>query len=76
MLAVCLRLAALLLRRRADLDLGEIGLRAIDDGYAVEIDGEWLDGHPLTAYSLNAEASEWSKLGWKLSIRPRESQPA
>ncbi len=75
-LAVCLRLAALLLRRRADLDFGEIGLHAMDDGYAVEIDAEWLDGHPLTAYSLTAEAAEWAKLGWTLSIRPRESQPA
>ncbi|CAN5141921.1 exopolyphosphatase [soil metagenome] len=75
-LAICLRLAALLLRRRADLDLGDITLVGIEDGYAIEIEADWLADHPLTAYSLSTEAAEWAKLGWVLEVRPRATTPA
>jgi exopolyphosphatase/guanosine-5'-triphosphate,3'-diphosphate pyrophosphatase len=61
-LLFCLRLAVLLCRRRAVLDLPEIALTD-SDGYEVRLPKAWVDENPLTDYSLIQEAAEWAKLG-------------
>jgi exopolyphosphatase/guanosine-5'-triphosphate,3'-diphosphate pyrophosphatase len=61
-LLFCLRLAVLLCRRRAVLDLPEITLTD-GDGYEVRLPKAWVDENPLTDYSLIQEAAEWAKLG-------------
>ena len=61
-LLFCLRLAVLLCRRRAVLNLPTITLTDTD-GYGVRLPKAWVDENPLTDYSLIQEAAEWAKLG-------------
>ncbi len=61
-LLFCLRLAVLLCRRRAVLDLPDIRV-ADSEGYEVRIPKSWVDNNPLTDYSLVQEAAEWEKIG-------------
>jgi exopolyphosphatase/guanosine-5'-triphosphate,3'-diphosphate pyrophosphatase len=65
----CLRVAALVYRSRLDLELPRIGCKATDSGYQLAVPSAWLDGHPLTATALEAEAEEWRALGLRLDVR-------
>jgi exopolyphosphatase / guanosine-5'-triphosphate,3'-diphosphate pyrophosphatase len=61
-LLFCLRLAALLSRRRADVGLPEITVAEANGGYEVRLPNAWVANNPLTDYSLIQEAAEWEKL--------------
>jgi len=58
----CLRLAVLLCRRRAVLDLPPIAV-ADAQSYEVRVPKSWVSDNPLTDYSLIQEAAEWEKIG-------------
>jgi exopolyphosphatase/guanosine-5'-triphosphate,3'-diphosphate pyrophosphatase len=58
----CLRLAVLLCRRRAVLDLPIITV-ADAQNYEVRVPKSWVSVNPLTDYSLIQEAAEWEKIG-------------
>jgi exopolyphosphatase/guanosine-5'-triphosphate,3'-diphosphate pyrophosphatase len=62
-LLFCLRLAALLCRRRADVGLPGITVAQANGGYEVRLPNEWVTKNPLTDYSLIQEAAEWEKVG-------------
>ena len=59
----CLRLAALLCRRRADVGLPGIAVAQVNGGDEVRLPNEWVANNPLTDYSLTQEAAEWEKVG-------------
>ncbi|MEK6425430.1 MAG: exopolyphosphatase, partial [Burkholderia gladioli] len=63
-LLFCLRLAALLCRRRTDAGLPEISVSHVKKGgYEVRLPSSWVEQNPLTDYSLSQEAAEWEKVG-------------
>jgi exopolyphosphatase/guanosine-5'-triphosphate,3'-diphosphate pyrophosphatase len=62
-LLFCLRLAALLCRRRADVGLPAIEVTATHGGFDVKLPNDWVSLNPLTDYSLVQEAAEWEKIG-------------
>jgi exopolyphosphatase/guanosine-5'-triphosphate,3'-diphosphate pyrophosphatase len=62
-LLFCLRLAALLSRRRTDVGLPGIEVRAEGGGFEVRLSNDWVTNNPLTDYSLVQEAMEWEKIG-------------
>lgn len=64
----CLRLAAVLHRRRETLDELPLTLQVRDRTFRMEIDGDWLAEHPLTDYSLHTEQNEWRKTGFELEL--------
>ncbi|MBU6489048.1 MAG: exopolyphosphatase [Burkholderiales bacterium] len=67
-LLFCLRLAALLCRRRTDVGLPGIRLAKSHGGYEVRLPNEWVAGNPLTDYSLTQEAAEWEKVGIRYRV--------
>jgi exopolyphosphatase / guanosine-5'-triphosphate,3'-diphosphate pyrophosphatase len=62
-LLFCLRLAALLCRRRADVGLPTISVALEGSGYEVRLPNTWVQNNPLTDYNLVQEAAEWGKVG-------------
>jgi len=62
-LLFCLRLAALLSRRRADVGLPTISVAHEGNGYEVRLPNAWVQNNPLTDYNLVQEAAEWGKVG-------------
>jgi exopolyphosphatase/guanosine-5'-triphosphate,3'-diphosphate pyrophosphatase len=62
-LLFCLRLAALLCRRRSDKGLPKIRITRRKNGYEVHLPGKWVANHPLTDYNLTQEAQEWERVG-------------
>ena len=69
-LLVCLRLAAIFSRSRVDLNLPEMFLRyeIQKEAYILEMHKNWIDLHPLTAFTLKQEMREWRKVGIKFSL--------
>ena len=65
---LCLRLAALVHRRRTDLDVSRLKLHRDGNGYALEADAAWLADHPLTEFNLRQEAADWTRLGIGLEL--------
>lgn len=65
---LCLRLAVLLMRRRDNIELPALQLRATDSGYALSVDAAWLAANPLVEFGLRQECLEWSKVGFPLEI--------
>ena len=65
---LCLRIAALVHRRRNDLDVSQLQLERHADGYALRTDPDWLADHPLTEFNLREEAAEWSRVGIALDL--------
>ena len=65
---LCLRIAALVHRRRTELDVSALRLRRSGKGYALATDAEWLAEHPLTEFNLRQEAIEWAKVGVPLEL--------
>jgi exopolyphosphatase/guanosine-5'-triphosphate,3'-diphosphate pyrophosphatase len=64
----CLRFAALLFRRRVDVALPPVTLEVQDGVMTLSFAGDWLEQHPLTAYSLEQEVLEWEKVGLMLRV--------
>jgi exopolyphosphatase/guanosine-5'-triphosphate,3'-diphosphate pyrophosphatase len=65
---LCLRLAAILHRRRDGQLPPVLRLRAKPSGARLELPAEWVAAHPLTDHLLREEAAEWSKAGpWTFS---------
>jgi exopolyphosphatase/guanosine-5'-triphosphate,3'-diphosphate pyrophosphatase len=60
---VALRLAVLFHHARRPIDLPRIGL-AVKSRIDVRIAARWLKAHPLTAYLLQRERSEWAAAGY------------
>ena len=52
---LCLRIAVLIHRRRTDLDVSKLKLSRNGRGFALHADPAWLEGHPLTEFSLRQE---------------------
>nr|MBF0685450.1 exopolyphosphatase [Pseudomonas sp.] len=65
---LCLRLAAVLLRRREDFEPAPLTLSANGKHFRANVSSAWLEAHPLTEYSLRAEQEEWSKRGFQLDF--------
>ena len=63
-----LRLASLILRRRADLKLPLLQVAADDSGFALALPQAWLEDNPLTAAALDSEADYWKAVGMKLTV--------
>jgi exopolyphosphatase / guanosine-5'-triphosphate,3'-diphosphate pyrophosphatase len=68
----CLRIASLLFRRRVDVDLPPVTLDVDGSTFTLDFAGDWLETHPLTAYSLEQEVNEWAKVGFHLRIRTQD----
>lgn len=64
----CLRFAALLFRRRVDVALPPVTLEVRNGVFTLNFAGNWLEQHPLTAYSLEQEVAEWEKVGITLRV--------
>jgi exopolyphosphatase/guanosine-5'-triphosphate,3'-diphosphate pyrophosphatase len=67
-IAFALRVASLILRSRTDARLPFLRVAADDAGFAIDLPQSWLDDNPLSADALDAEASQWKKVGMKLEV--------
>jgi exopolyphosphatase/guanosine-5'-triphosphate,3'-diphosphate pyrophosphatase len=65
---LCLRLAVLLYRRRADVQPPALQLARTERGYALSVDADWLAQNPLTEFSLRQECLEWGKVGLTVDL--------
>ena len=67
---LCLRLSAIFLRSRTDLNLPVMIIRGDrkSKSFVLEISKEWMDNHPLTAFTLKQEVREWKKVNFLFSI--------
>ena len=65
---LCLRLSALLLRRREDVDPLPIKVSVKGMSIVVQAERSWLDSHPLSDFTLRGEESEWSKIGFSFEL--------
>ncbi|MFN5509950.1 MAG: hypothetical protein ACK49H_01650, partial [Burkholderiales bacterium] len=69
-LVLCLRLALIFHRRRDGIIPPDMRLRLKSTGARIDLNGQWLDEHPLTRQSLEHEAAEWNRAGpWGLIQR-------
>jgi len=67
-LVFALRLASLILRRRADLKLPLLQVAADEGGFALALPQAWLEENPLTAAALESEGDYWKAVGMKLTV--------
>lgn len=65
---LCLRLAALLFRRREDISPIPLRVSVKGNSIVVRVDGEWLASHPLSDFTLRSEESEWRKVGFSFEL--------
>src|SRR3546814_9345459 len=65
---LCLRLAVLLLRRRADIAQMPLTVSVRGDSIVVRVNRAWLAEHPLSDFTLRAEESEWRKVGFSFEL--------
>lgn len=65
---MCLRLAALFLRRRDMEALPNLEVHRLKQGISLTLPRKWLDDHPLTQYSLEEEVDQWAKQGLQLKV--------
>jgi exopolyphosphatase/guanosine-5'-triphosphate,3'-diphosphate pyrophosphatase len=68
-LVLALRLAALFLRSRTDVDPPIARMSGDAAGFAVELPQSWLEENPLSAEALESEAASWRAIGMKLAVR-------
>ncbi|CAM5218144.1 Exopolyphosphatase/guanosine-5'-triphosphate, 3'-diphosphate pyrophosphatase OS=Castellaniella defragrans OX=75697 GN=HNR28_002954 PE=4 SV=1 [Castellaniella defragrans] len=64
----CLRLAVLLMRGREAPAGQPIRLEAHEQAIQLHLAADWLRTHPLSEYSLRAEAGIWRKAGFTMQI--------
>jgi exopolyphosphatase/guanosine-5'-triphosphate,3'-diphosphate pyrophosphatase len=69
MAILSLRLAVLLFRRREDLASLPLAVSLNNDGIVVRVKQDWLAKHPLSNVTLQAEESEWKKVGFSFALR-------
>lgn len=67
-LLVCIRIAALLHRRREDLDDTPV-LKEINGGFSLRFSQDWLSNHPLTMAGLTQEQSYLKNIDVVLDIQ-------
>ena len=74
---IALRLAVILARNRTDADLDglqlryavpELSLSGLRAPLHIIAPRAWLGANPLTEYSLQQEAAEWSRLNWDVAL--------
>jgi exopolyphosphatase/guanosine-5'-triphosphate,3'-diphosphate pyrophosphatase len=63
-----LRIAALLYRRRADLQLPPLQARRQGRKFRLALPPGWLARNPLTATALHGEIRDWERIGFELKI--------
>ena len=63
-----LRIAALLYRRRADMQLPPIQARRQGRKFRLTLDSNWLARNPLTVTALHDEIREWARIDFELRI--------
>ena len=68
---MCLRLAALFLRRREVEALPELKVKLLEQGIQMSVPKNWLITHPLTQYSLETEVEQWQRIGLQLELLTR-----
>lgn len=66
---LCLRLAAILMRRRDDLAQMPLRLHRKNGTFVICASESWLAMHPLTEYSLQAEQAEWEKMPLDVALK-------
>jgi len=67
-LVFALRIASLISRSRTDAKLPFLRVAADKAGFAIDMPQSWLDDNALSADALEAEASQWKKVGMKLEV--------
>jgi exopolyphosphatase / guanosine-5'-triphosphate,3'-diphosphate pyrophosphatase len=67
-LVFALRIAALVLRSRADLRLPLARVAADAGGFALDLPQAWLDDNPLSAAALESETEHWKSVGMRLAV--------
>ncbi|GHD72458.1 exopolyphosphatase [Vogesella fluminis] len=68
---LALRLAALFCRSRNDVDGRAVrNVQQTMNGYALTIDGDWLEANPLTTSAFGQEVNQWRRVGMLLELRP------
>lgn len=65
---LCLRLAVLLMRRRADIPQIPLSVSVSGDAIVVRVNKVWLAKHPLSDSTLQTEKSEWKKVGFSFEL--------
>jgi len=65
---LCLRLAAILYRRREDITAPPVKVSVKGSSIIVKTDAAWMSAHPLTDFTLRAEESEWRKVGFTFEL--------
>ncbi|VCU71405.1 Exopolyphosphatase [Pigmentiphaga humi] len=65
---LCLRLAAILYRRREDVGPLPIAVSLKGHSLIVKAAAAWMRAHPLTDFTLRAEESEWRKVGFTFEL--------
>lgn len=65
---LALRLAALLCRRREEVEALALTVSVKDASIVTKVSHDWLAKHPLTDFSLHAEESEWRKVGMQFDV--------
>jgi exopolyphosphatase/guanosine-5'-triphosphate,3'-diphosphate pyrophosphatase len=63
-----LRIAALLYRRRADMQLPSIQARRQGRKFRLALDSNWLARNPLTMTALHDEIREWKRIDFEVRI--------
>lgn len=65
---LCLRLAAMLMRRREDVEQLPIQLQLSADKLLIQANKEWLSAKPLSEFALRTEQQQWERCG-QLSVK-------
>ena len=65
---LCLRLSAMLMRRREDLDALPLQVKVDDSGATIFADKQWIAARPLSEFSLRTEQSEWVKADLRVKL--------
>ena len=65
---LCLRLSAMLMRRREDLDALPLQVKVDDSGATIFADKHWIAARPLSEFSLRTEQSEWVKADLRVKL--------
>ncbi len=68
MAVLALRLAALLCRRREEVEAIALSISVKGKSIVTTVNRNWLARHPLTDFSLHAEEDEWRKVGMQFEV--------
>ena len=68
MAVLALRLAALLCRRREEVESLALSVSVKNNSIVTTVKRDWLAKHPLTDFSLHAEENEWRKVGMQFEV--------